>query len=167
MVLSGNSGKCGTIVVTVLLLWSHPGNGAKCPRSASWQEETQSIQDFFWRSWWSVGTKLHGRWQLKNGENSPSTINNHLWFDVQAAYNSTRERERERVGGREKEREREGERKREREREGQRERWGREGEREKERETGWEGEREKEREREGGREKDREGEGEERKRGES
>ena len=26
----GNSGKCGTMVVTVLLLWSYPGNSTKC-----------------------------------------------------------------------------------------------------------------------------------------
>ena len=27
---SGNGAKCGTIVVRVLLLWSNPGNSAKC-----------------------------------------------------------------------------------------------------------------------------------------
>ena len=53
---------------------------------------------------WSVRTKLLGCWQLRK-KNSTSTINNHLSFDVQIAFNSTKERERER--------EREGERERE------------------------------------------------------
>ena len=55
---------------------------------------TQSIQNF-WRSSWSVWTMLPGCWQLKNKNNSSSTINNHRLFDVQTKYNSTREWERE------------------------------------------------------------------------
>ena len=44
---------------------------------------------------WSVGTNLPGCWQLKN-KNSLSTINNHLLFDVQTAYSSTKERQKDR-----------------------------------------------------------------------
>ena len=55
---------------------------------------TQSIWNFFWWSGWSIGTKFPGCWQLKDKKNSPSTINNHLLFNVQTSYSSTRERER-------------------------------------------------------------------------
>ena len=41
----------------------------------------------------SVGTKLPECLQLKNKKHSLLTINNHLLFDVQTAYNSTKERE--------------------------------------------------------------------------
>ena len=57
---------------------------------------TQFIRNFFWRSGWSVGTKLPVCWQLKDKKNSPSTINNHSFlFDVQSAYRREREREKE------------------------------------------------------------------------
>ena len=108
---------------------------------------TQSIRNFFWRSGWSVGTKLPGCWQLEN-KNSPLIINNHLFlFDVQTAYSSTKERERER------ERENKWERERERERVGKKERkkenkWERERERERKKEREKTSKREKERERE-------------------
>ena len=46
----------------------------------------------FWRSVWSDGINLPGCLQLKN-KNSPSTIKNHLLFDVQTAYRGTRDRE--------------------------------------------------------------------------
>ena len=82
---------------------------------------TQSIRNFFWRSGWSVGTNLPKCWQLKNKNNSPSKINNHLLFDVQTAQSSKRERERERKKERESERERKRERARERERQRDRE----------------------------------------------
>ena len=52
---------------------------------------TQSIRNF-WRSGWSVGTKLTGCWRLKD-KNSSSKLNNHLLFDVHIAYRSTRMRE--------------------------------------------------------------------------
>ena len=54
----------------------------------------QSIRKFIWRSRGSVGTKLPGGWQLiEQGELS---VKNELSFNVQIAYSSTRERERER-----------------------------------------------------------------------
>ena len=77
---------------------SNPGNDAKCIfEQVDYQScqcpccvwkihrrgMTQSTRNF-WRSGWFVGTKL----QLKNKKNSPSTINNHLLFDVQTAYGS-------------------------------------------------------------------------------
>ena len=46
---------------------------------------------------WSVGTNLPSCWLLKNKKNSPSTINNHLLFDVQTAYSWERDRDSVRV----------------------------------------------------------------------
>ena len=90
---TGNCAKCSIIDVTVLLLWSYPGNGAKyvsrlfvyqsspCLRSVwkiRWKGMTQFIRNFFWRLGWFVGRKLPGCWQLKDKKNSTSTIINHL-----------------------------------------------------------------------------------------